>query len=144
MHKKILIKWAGVSSLCTCFIYATTSVTPRDTSLTDRKSPCNCGSPLWASDRAHLSPALYRDLAATIVEVASGGLEEDDGSGGSQSEPAAPKRRRLKSVITLSQQYLHGGKGWPEHQAANHSWLACQEVQPREQQRRGSDTRPLS
>jgi hypothetical protein len=39
----------------------------------------------------HLLPEGYRDLEAADLQVASGGLEREDGSDGTRSEPAALK-----------------------------------------------------
>ncbi len=96
---EILINWAEVDGLRSCYICAIILVTPMEISLRDKKAAVGelCGH------RADSVPEWHRDLAAANLEVASGGLERDDGSEGTRSEPAAPKRRYLELVITPPQ-----------------------------------------
>jgi hypothetical protein len=85
MPRKILLSWAGSHGLRSCYISASTLITPMETCKSSH------GWSLLATDRFHLSPLGYRDLAAAIMKVAHGGLGMDDWNAGALSESLAPK-----------------------------------------------------
>ncbi len=84
-----------------------------------------------ATDRVHLSPEDYWDLAAAIMEVAQGGLEGEDGNDDNLSKLLALKCRRLESVDTLPRargKSMVATERQQRDQSATGSWLTDRQI----------------